>query len=526
MKLSFLTQALTVALEKSRQTIGTPGGERISISRTVSAVAVLYEKVRVAMEYREEHLMRRAAIERIIKRRLILNENGRGIAEYLLKELLWAKYAPEDSIPIAQIPNIQRTVDKYIFLRNEIGRGRPREEQMRVHEWLISSAAAEVEQKLAPNQEREAFINFIFRYFQKKVFLKDETDQTKNIQVYVAVHHAFAKSDDDFIRYELLKLSFPHLFPASWKEVQNETGKIYETLISIQEQLKHKLSTRLTRSLKKEIAPFLILRDLYEQDKKNFKTIIEDTAKLEEHIDRLCRKRYQEIGKKYATAATRSIIYIFLTKMLFAIALEYPFERYIAKAFNPVPLVINTVFPPILMFVALIGISAPGQDNTKRIIARLKEILYQESSNEHQITLALKTPQGRPFLRFIFSLLYLITFTFVFGVITLYLTILHFNAASIAIFIFFISVVLFFAYRIRQTGREYTIGRKEGIFSPVIHLFLLPILDVGKWLSNEISRLNVLVVIFDFIIEAPFKAIFEVFEEWFSFIKKKKDEII
>src|SRR3990172_2987744 len=50
---------------------------KIYVSQTVSFAAFLYEKMRNAVEFREDHLIRRAAIERIIKRRLVLNENGR-----------------------------------------------------------------------------------------------------------------------------------------------------------------------------------------------------------------------------------------------------------------------------------------------------------------------------------------------------------------------------------------------------------------------------------------------------------------
>src|SRR5688572_17968529 len=65
---------------------------RIDVSQTVSFFALAYERVRNAVEYRESHLIRRAAIERILKRRLSLNPQGEGEAENLVRELLWARY--------------------------------------------------------------------------------------------------------------------------------------------------------------------------------------------------------------------------------------------------------------------------------------------------------------------------------------------------------------------------------------------------------------------------------------------------
>lgn len=44
--------------------------EPLAISKTASTLAVIYESARNAVEFRAEHLIRQAAIERILKRRL------------------------------------------------------------------------------------------------------------------------------------------------------------------------------------------------------------------------------------------------------------------------------------------------------------------------------------------------------------------------------------------------------------------------------------------------------------------------
>lgn len=525
MRLSLLSQALISSLEKQESPF-ISSGEKIVVSRTVSALAFLYEKLRGMVEYREEHLLRRVAIERILKRRLMLNENGRGIAENLLKEILWAKYLPFDSLPVSTIAQIQNIIDKYIFLRNEVAHGRSPREKNQLNEWFLRICACEIEEKIASAGQREAFINFIFQYFKNRVFLQDESEQTRDIQVYIASHRAFAKSDNALIRFELLKLYFPKLQEKSWREVENLVPKIYKTLLTIEEHLDHKLGPKLFRYLKREIPPFLILRDLYESHRADFKSILENEKKLEGQVDMVCRRCYEEIGAKLARAGRRSIIYIFLTKMVFALALEYPFDRYILGKIDFLPLTINTIFPPFLMFLLVTGVSAPGEDNTQRILRRIREIIYSQEESKQTVTIALKTPQRKPFLLFAFSVIYALAFIFTFGTIILLLTKLHFSVASQAIFLFFLSVVLFFGYRIRQAGKEYVLLERESVFAPIADFFLLPILNLGKWLSDEVAKLNFFVAIFDFIIEAPFKGIFEIFEEWFSFIRKKKEEIV
>lgn len=526
MKLSRLTGALLGALGHGTRIVPEEGGDKIIISSTVSALAVLYERIRVAMEYKEEHLLRRAAIERILKRRLMLNENARGVAENLLKELLWAQYAPENSISLKTIPQIQITIDKYIFLRNEISQGRRGKEHTEIQEWLVSSCAAEIEEKLAPNTMREGFINFMFQYYKDKVYLRDEDDQTKDIQLYIAIHRAFGKSDNDFIRYELLKLSYPDLIKKNWMDMRETSNHVYTLLQDFKLHLSHQIGPKLTRTLQKEVAPFLIMRDLYEARPEEFKEILEDEQKLEHHIDLICRQKYELIGKRLRRAGVRSIIYIFLTKMLLAIVLEFPFEKYVLGEIDMLAISVNTLVPPFLMFFALLGNSPPGQENTSRIIARIKEIIYKEITQEKQIILTLQTPKRRPLLNISFTILYLLAFFLVFGSIIGLLTYLHFSIVSQLIFLFFMSVVMFFAYRVRQLGREYTLRYRESFLAPVANFFLLPVLNVGKALSNEIAKFNVLIAFFDFVIEAPFKAIFEIFEEWFNFMRNKKEEII
>jgi hypothetical protein len=87
-------------------------------------------------------------------------------------------------------------------------------------------------------------------------------------------------------------------------------------------------------------------------------------------------------------------------------------------------------------------------------------------------------------------------------------------------------VVTFFGYRIRQIAKEYVLQVREGLLSPITDIIFLPILSVGRVLSSQFSKLNLLMFVFDVLIEAPFKLIIEVVEEWFRFIRRQKEEIL
>ena len=57
-------------------------------------------------------------------------------------------------------------------------------------------------------------------------------------------------------------------------------------------------------------------------------------------------------------------------------------------------------------------------------------------------------------------------------------------------------------------------------------MLMLPIVTVGSWLSRGVAKLNFLVFVFDFVLEAPFKMILRVMDNWFDFLSRKRDEVV
>jgi len=213
--------------------------------------------------------------------------------------------------------------------------------------------------------------------------------------------------------------------------------------------------------------------------------------------------------------------------MVLAIILEFPLSQYFYGKVNLLSIGINTLFPPLLMLLIIGFVKAPGEKNTQRIFFRIVDIINQNKSFENSVVLISKKPKPkRPILVFGFTIFYSLTFIVTLSLIHEGLSRLNFNLISESIFLFFISVVSFFGYRVRQIAKEYKLSEKTSFFTPFIDFFFMPILSLGKFFSNEISRLNFFIAFFDFLIEAPFKLIIEIFEEWISFVKERKEEIV
>src|SRR3990167_6381770 len=123
-RLSKYTQALVDNFVKVKQKEGPSETDKITVSPTVSLFAIAYEKFRNVIQYREESIIRRSAIERILKRRFSLNPEGKNEAENLIRELLWARYFPNESLGQLDVLKVQEITDKYQLLKREVVGGR------------------------------------------------------------------------------------------------------------------------------------------------------------------------------------------------------------------------------------------------------------------------------------------------------------------------------------------------------------------------------------------------------------------
>jgi hypothetical protein len=335
------------------------------------------------------------------------------------------------------------------------------------------------------------------------------------------------QSDDALIAYHLTTLLLPE-----WTNNVKETGPAaisqYMTATqTIRAALKHPLTAPVFRFLRRQVPPFMLLRDFFFEAGPEVRSYIEDPQKLDDKLTEIAINRYNETGNKVRRAIVRSIIYIFLTKMVFALALEAPYDIYVLKKLAPIPLIINTLFPPLMLFMIAGLFHVPGADNTRRLIERIHKLLYHFDDITHEKDRFTGRHQDRrPVLTIAFSFIYLVTFVITFGLINIVLNILQFSIPSKIIFVFFVALVSFFAYRIRHSAKEYEMIERQGLLEPLMDFFLLPVLQAGQFLSGEIAKINIFIFIFDFVLEAPLKVIFEVAEEWIRFVRAKKDEIV
>jgi len=498
-----------------------PESARVTVHAAVSRFAVLYERIRNAVDYKDEHLLRKAAILRILKRQLVLEEDPALVAMHLIRELIAARYLPNGTLPESIIARVALVVRKFqAVTKAKVGTERHTE-------WLMGIVSAELEELLNDPRQEKVLVNFLFEQLGERILVLgvDMDETSRRLQVYIACHRALYKADDEMMGYKLVRAYHSAwIHPEDWIDrPQDMALQMIGIEQSVQTQLANPMAQKFLHAVKVWAVPLSILREALLEKPEYAERLLEKPDELHAAIGRIAERRYRISKGKLRRGTVRAMIYLFLTKILLALALEIPFESLLYHAVNRIALLINILFPPVLMFLIGSLISVPGKENIIRIQQSVDELLSIEGPKGKEIRIA-KMRGG--FGRFLFRLAYAATFLLTFGLIYFLLNLVGFTWVSSTIFVLFLSLVSFFAYRLRNAAREYVIVEQKVTFrSVVIDFFSIPVLRAGQWLSRSISRLNVFVFFFDFMIEAPFKIFLNVLEEWFAFMKEKKEEL-
>ncbi len=237
---------------------------KIEVHDTISNVAWAYEKLRQAIDYQDEHLLRKNAIERIIKRRLVAGATAETIAEPLVLELIRGRYLPNNSLPVTIIAEVGEIINSYIHLWTNVPTAAARQETDKLFNWCLGLMAVQLNEALVPTDHDEALLKLMFETTHRDItFAEDHiTEPEKNTQLYIAIHRALLKSDTNIIRYHLFIRQRPE-----WRrptpEVIAELGRLLPSIrTTIDGQLLHPAGELLQRLMKKYAIAFLIFDDL------------------------------------------------------------------------------------------------------------------------------------------------------------------------------------------------------------------------------------------------------------------------
>jgi len=537
--------------DQNKKVLADDDTQKINVSTVVSKLAFFYEKIRNAIEYDEEHLLRKNAIIRILKRQVVIEGalktvDTTEISKHLLSELIRAGYLPNDKIPEVKISEVSKMFDKYFKLRNicvakinsemnikkDVNKVKNLINEKNVlTDWVLSLAACEIEESLVSNKVKQAMIANLYDFLSHNIKLADDMNFKTDleIQIYLSICRTYGKFDEDMLSFILFKY-----YNDDWVNLnlsEQDIARIASLArglrLEIIRQMTHPLVKQMDRITKKYALYSSIMAETIEQDPvKIYNEIYSNEKTFLASLKKICGIKYKKAKSRLWRVASRSIIYIFLTKSIFVFALEIPATQWFNEPINPISLLINVVFPAVLLFLIVFFTRTPGEANTNKIISGVKELFFAGSERTAPIVLRSKDKRNGV-VNWIFNIIYTAAFFVSIYFIIWALTLIHFNWVSITIFLFFLAFVSFFSIITTSGVKDLiVIERRENIFTLLLDLFYMPIIMIGKWLSSNVSKVNIFIFVFDFIIEAPFKVLVEVAEDWTRYVKERKDNMV
>lgn len=513
----------------------------IHVDEVALKVAALYEKIRQIIDWKEEHLIRRMAVERILKRMLLSEISGSllskdldsgEIAESLVTELIRGGHLPNDAVPRSKVTEVERILAKYIYILGNCSGKETLLGSKRVidlYHWLLSIAACETETILAPPAKEEALIEYMTNLMAGAIQVDPDfplTDAEKWLQTCIAVHRTLFHLDAPVISFHLLCYHYPNWSDLPKSHLEQITRDIFAIAEGIEGELDHPLAGHFSALCERYDTLYLLLGDILEIFSGKPEKIPEklaEPAMLENLFRTAYNKRLTTLKSRLFRMAVYSTLSIFLGCALSLFIVEVPLAKLVYGRFSPLAMAVDILFPTALMFLLVALVRPPAEENLKRVIAEARRIVYQEGKDVYEIRVHRKKRILMDlFVKFLFVL---------FTVLSLGITVLIFYlpripATSIVIDTANVAVIVAAALLIRQRAKELTVGEeKRGVLTLLFDSLAIPLARLGDWLSARWREFTSASIIFTALVDMPFLAFIDFLETWNLFLREKKVEI-
>ena len=521
----------------------------IYVDEIASKVAKFYETVRRIVDWKEEHLIRRAAIERVLKRRFVSKVYGISIipdvkpadaAEPFILELIRSGYFPNGKIGKEKIFEIQSCLEKYLYILNNAvvindEEAKTKKEQkagvkekINFYNWVIEIAACEIEEILDAPLREYALMNLMTESLMQRIKIIPEneiSEEDKYIQTYISVHRTLYNLDKPITIFHLLKHKYPEFFSSS-EYLPEFTSKIFDIWDEIENYLNYKKGSEFFRVAEKYDAAYLLIGDSMNSMEKEVEFIekkVSDTGIFIQAVENKYNERLATLKKRLSRLAIFSTLSIFVAGAASLLIFEIPIATWVRGYFSPWAIVADLAIPTALMFILVWMIKPPSGNNLESVKEEVSKVVYKvEEMDIYEVKLKKKI---RKFLNLIFALIYitgglisLYGIYWVFKIANVPWTSLYINTANVA-------MVVFSAMVIRQRSRELTIVEKENIIEFILDFFSIPLAKIGGWISTKWKEYNIVSVFFIALVDFPFSSFVAMIENWRNFIKEKRSEL-
>jgi hypothetical protein len=532
------------ALKKEAQEIAYP----IHVDQLTSKMARLYEKARRIIDWKEEHLVRRTAIERNLKRRLISEISGITIltelnpnkmAEPLVMELMRGGYFSSGQISKEKLPYVEKILAKYVFIlkNGPLSNGGSKaniKKRVQFYNWILEIAACELEELLASAEKENALMDLMTTILTNRIRITSGDLQTIKItkdelfvQTYIATHRTLFNLDSPIISYHLLDIKYPKFKNPSKQDLADLANSIVDIWTDIEDTLNSKYKGDFFKIADKQDAAYLILGDVFKEmsqtSTNSLAKAISNEAALNTTIDLVYNKRLSTLKSRLLRSAIYSTLSIFVAGGVSLLIFEGPIAKLLYGKFSLVALAADLLIPTALMFFLVTMIKPPSKNNLEQIKKTIKRIIYPAPATDvYEMNL---TERKQKLKNTVFGITYILGGTISMGFIYWIFKIAGVPWSSLYIDTINVAVVVFAATVIKHRSKEITMEEEGNFVEFVLDFFSIPLAKLGLWFASKWKEYNFVSVFFTTLVDTPFSTFIEVTEDWRNFLKKKRSEI-
>ncbi|MBN2016085.1 hypothetical protein JW766_04600 [Candidatus Dojkabacteria bacterium] len=517
-----------------------PAISPIHVDELASRIAVFYERIRRIIDWKEEHLIRRFAIERVLKRSMLSQISGISIisglnaakmAEPLVMELIRNGYFGNAKISKLKIPFVQKALEKYIYiLRNGSPTRNPFsfriKRKVQFYNWILSIAACEIEEILDPPFFDSLLINFMTYRINERINILPENaiaSDKKFYQTYIAVHRTLFNFEPAIITYHLIRGKYPQWTNEPENLIEEFTKNIDQIWHDLEKELVDKYSGHFYKICEQYDTVYLVIGDILKGFKDNPNDIeetLKDRTKLKSRIQEVYDERLSTLRKRVYRSAVYSTLSIFLAGAVSLFIIEVPIAKLVYGSFSLLAILVDILIPTIFMFVLVSLIRLPSKKNFDRVVEEVSKIVYETSGTDMYEVMLVK--QKGLFKNCIFGIVFLLIGGLSLGLMYWLFKLANIPWTSIYIDTINIAVIVFAAYVIRQRAREMTVEDSSNFLEFIIDVLSIPIAKIGQWFAVKWQEYNFVSVFFTALIDIPIVKIVQIFEEWRTFLKERR----
>lgn len=514
----------------------------IHMDEIASRIAKFYEMIRKVIDWKEDNVLRRAAIERILKRLLFPKLTGvttkqaidsYRIAYTVTADLIRGGHLPNDEIPQEQILVVETALQKYLYLLKHavFSTTDPLviKRQINFTTFVIELAACEIEEILTHPVKERVILQAMTELLTDRIKVIPEdamTPDEKKMHVFIATCRTLYDLDDAFILYQFLKFTYPEWHNPPEELLKKLASEIPDLWQRSHEILSHPLSRQFYAIAERIDTIFMLLGDVLDEVSEKpakLKALLQNKEELTAKMQAAYDARFTTLKKRLIRLAIFSTLSVFLSNWFTFFIIEVPLASLFYEGFNLFTAFIDFLVPTVMMFVLVMIIRPPAKDNAPRVLATAYRFLYEE---EKKVFYEVRVRSRRnPLFTAFVTTLYFLMMGGVLGAVWYIFWIARLPITSVAFDTFTIALTIFAAVLIRNKSKELTVDERTTIWEFFLDMLSVPVAKVGSFLANKWKEYNIIAILFTFLIETPFVVVLDFIDNWSQYLKERRSEL-